>query len=304
MAVTSCNDSAIHVPAGEKRLLLLLMCTVPSFITGFLWSGAKRKGSRHASAATHTCSQSQASWNGAKVAVKLIRCDSDEKLQDSVTEAITGRMLAHPHVVISYMTAVLSAQEVLAALDPLAWHHLGDAAALHRSAAAWGSQPMLLADKAERLIELGGTDSSQHSPSHGDASQLERAGTGGRGSRGLSLPGSPPHPWEGVREGVPADPAVGHAAGVASCGGAAAGPSTGAKASTSAPLTRLADTYDDFIFANAHVDGQEVVSLEEVAKSMKLGPGQHLTAVVVGHAGFRVQGLRKHTAVTGITDPA
>ncbi|GAX79002.1 hypothetical protein CEUSTIGMA_g6442.t1 [Chlamydomonas eustigma] len=49
----------------------------------------------------------RAEWRGAKVAVKLIVSDTPERLQDSVLEAITGRMLAHPHVVLTYATKVI-----------------------------------------------------------------------------------------------------------------------------------------------------------------------------------------------------
>ena len=62
----------------------------------------------------------QAFWQGAKVAVKIILCNSDDRLQDSVAEAITARMLAHPYIVNSYAAAVLTAKEVAAAMEAVA----------------------------------------------------------------------------------------------------------------------------------------------------------------------------------------
>ena len=41
------------------------------------------------------------------LALKIIVSDSRQQLQESVQEAITGRMLAHPHVVLTYMAEVL-----------------------------------------------------------------------------------------------------------------------------------------------------------------------------------------------------
>lgn len=49
----------------------------------------------------------RAEWRGAPVAVKLIVSDSAQQLQESVVEAITGRMLAHPHVVLAYAAVVI-----------------------------------------------------------------------------------------------------------------------------------------------------------------------------------------------------
>ena len=39
--------------------------------------------------------------------LQMIVSDSRQQLQESVKEAITGRMLAHPHVVLTYMAEVL-----------------------------------------------------------------------------------------------------------------------------------------------------------------------------------------------------
>lgn len=49
----------------------------------------------------------KAEWRGAPVACKFIVSDSTQQLQSSVTEAITGRKLAHPHVVMAYIAVVI-----------------------------------------------------------------------------------------------------------------------------------------------------------------------------------------------------
>ena len=57
----------------------------------------------------------QAEWRGALVAVKIIASSTQAKLHTNVIEAITGRMLSHPHVVHTYLAVVASGEEMLEA---------------------------------------------------------------------------------------------------------------------------------------------------------------------------------------------
>ena len=251
-----------------------------------------RMGSRHATAATHTCSQSQASWNGAKVAVKIIVSDTEEKLHDSTTEAITGRMLAHPHVVNSYVAAVMSAQEVLAALEA---RHMGQSASLRRLVCSGGmSAPlpkpdsltgMTLADEVERLMGPSSTDYSQplsHPPGPGATQPVSRQWVSAGGATTQVPHATASSPQTGADHTSVAVTAV-----TATSAALAADVGTAVVArGVSSPMSRLPETYDDFTFA--HVDGQGVVSLEEVAKAMRLSTGQYVTAVVVGEGSSNV----------------
>ncbi|GAX76599.1 hypothetical protein CEUSTIGMA_g4045.t1 [Chlamydomonas eustigma] len=53
----------------------------------------------------------KADWRGSLVAAKIIVTESDSELQQSMIEAMTGRILAHPHVVHTYAAVTMPAGE-------------------------------------------------------------------------------------------------------------------------------------------------------------------------------------------------
>ena len=59
----------------------------------------------------------QAQWRGASVAIKLIVSDTQASLAGCVQEAVTGRMLTHPFIVTAYVAAVMTGEEVAAAVE-------------------------------------------------------------------------------------------------------------------------------------------------------------------------------------------
>ena len=190
----------------------------------------------------------QASWNGARVAAKFIVSDTEEKLQSSVAEAITARMLTHPHVVNCYATAVMSAQEVLAAIEASRPHCSSNNNAAPQESCSSDLQDSTrasVADEVARLLALKRSSSTNNGDGAKSTSTVAEADPGGSGTRlpvAAATPSRPTHQWEGGRS---------------------------------------ARANDDFSFGNPVVDGQAVVSLETVAESLRLKPDQYVTTVVV-----------------------
>ena len=60
------------------------------------------------------------------MAVKLSMSSSKGDLSPAVIKAISGRMLAHPHVVNKYLVSVMSGEEVLAAIEATARAEAGE----------------------------------------------------------------------------------------------------------------------------------------------------------------------------------
>ena len=125
----------------------------------------------------------QAQWHGAEVAVKIIVSHDKEGLDASVSEAVTGRMLAHPFVVNSYVVAIMSGEEVMAAIRACA----GSEASGGFSDASVGcggqvSSSWCLAvetSAAEEIERLLGPGSGSGSGGHGSGADLNDLGGDG-----------------------------------------------------------------------------------------------------------------------------
>ena len=240
-------------------------------------------------------------------------------LDASVSEAVTGRMLAHPFVVNSYVVAVMSGEEVMAAIPASRGSSEGGSQAGGDSnkygQGSSGSRGLTVrtsaAEEIERLLGMLGSGSIIESA--GDHSSgpevVDDLGTGGGPFIGyLSHQGAPSLPQQhrrnptstsstaAVGPSVAADTAdddaaavntaaVGTAAvGTVAVAGTSADPYAGTVTATGASADGALRPRRRSLFSgpqNAQFHGVAGQTFGQVARTLALGPGQHVTAIVV-----------------------
>ena len=206
----------------------------------------------------------QACWRGAEVAVKLSLSSSKGDLSPAVTVAISGRMLAHPHVVNIYLVSVMSGEEVLAAIEATARSEAGEGAS----------------DGGDEVYVIG----SSHMSAKRAALVREVDRLLGSGSESESEPGGSgafaSNPGNGEGPGPPsAEAEAGLLAQTAE--DASYLPADLPPNSNDPPPPRRPSTAF-FSGPNARqLRALEQLSFDQAARVMALAPDQHVTAIVV-----------------------
>ena len=266
-----------------------------------------------------TLTYPQAQWRGAEVAVKVMATRDQVGFDASVSEAVTGRMLAHPFVVNSYVVAVMSGEEVMAAIPASRGSSEGgsqaDVDSNKYGQGSSGSRGLTMrtsaAEEIERLLGMLGSESVIGSAGdHGSGPEVvDDLGTGGGPFIGYlshqSAPSlqpqqhrrSPPSASSSAAAGasVAADTAdddaaavntaaVGTAVGTVAVAGTSADPSAGTVTATGASADGALRPRRRSLFSgpqNAQFHGVAGQTFGQVARTLALGPGQHVTAIVV-----------------------